>query len=41
MDGDAKGRKQLFLSEEDTLVYANNTHSIMHGVEKIGDHDVC
>ena len=24
-----------------TLDYANNTHSIMHGVERFGDDDVC
>ena len=41
MDEDGEGEEQLFLSERDVLDYADNTDMIMHGVEKIGDDDVC
>ena len=33
------GENALFLGV--TLDYANNTHSIIHGVERFGDDEVC
>ena len=40
MDGNVEGGKQQILSEGVTLVYADNTSSIIHGVERYGDDDV-
>ena len=35
------GENALFLSDGVTLDYADNAHSIIHGVERIGDDEVC